>query len=172
VTRAVCDTGPLTHLWQIGQWTPFHTFDELHLSEQVVQEVHQHVDLSQLASLINIPLQHHIVPPNQVAAARTAFPAGVTLQDADLATLIVAQNVGPDFVLTDDLTLRRVLEQQGFIAMGSVGLLLRAYQANLLDASMLEEAIDRLFVHSTLYLSPRFRNYVSRLMNDILGRDS
>jgi hypothetical protein len=39
MTSAVCDSGPLTHLWQIGQWQAFSTFDALHVPTQVAQEL-------------------------------------------------------------------------------------------------------------------------------------
>ncbi len=109
MTNAVCDSGPLTHLWQINQWRLFGVFDTLHIAEQVAQEVHGHVKLDQMKALAGCALHLH-----------------------------------------------------------SVGVLLRAYKNGMLDDVSLDSAVDSLFVHSNLYLSPRFKSYVRRLIAEVL----
>ena len=54
MTTAVCDSGPLTHLWQIGLPVLFGTFEVLHIAEQVVTEVQRHVPLEQVAILYRV----------------------------------------------------------------------------------------------------------------------
>ena len=168
MTQAVCDSGPLTHLWQIDLWQVFGTFQSLHLAAQVAQEIREHVPLEQLNPLTGCTLHIHDVPPHEIDAQLEVFPPD--LQYADVATLVLAQRITPALVLTDDLDLRRAVEAQGQIPMGSVGILLRAYAADLLDAQALDRAIDGLFVHSTLYLSPSFKSHVQRLVADLLDR--
>jgi predicted nucleic acid-binding protein len=164
VIRVVTDSGPLTHLWQIGQWRTFRTFDTIHAPVQVSEEVAGHVPLMQMAVLAGRDVSVDEVAEHEIAVVRQAFSASLTLHEADLAALALARRLAPDLVLTDDLATRQAVEVQGQIPMGSVGILLRAYKAGLLDAAALDQAIDGLFVHSTLYLSSNFKSYVRRLI--------
>ena len=154
--RVVTDSGPLTHLWQIGQWQTFRTFDTIHAPVQVSQEAAGHVPLEQMTTLAGRDVSVDEVSEHEIAVVRQAFSASLTLHEADLAAL--ARRLAPDLVLTDDLATRQAVEVQGQTPMGSVGILLRAYKAGLFDAVALDQAIDGLFVHSTLYLSPNFKS--------------
>jgi predicted nucleic acid-binding protein len=170
MTSAVGDSGPLTHLWQIDQWRAFRTFHSVHLAAQVAREVSAHVDLDQMTSLSGRDVTVHDVPETEIEAARSAAPAVLRLQEADLATLALAARLKPDLVLTDDLATRQAVEAMGQTPMGSVGVVLRAYKAGLLDSEALGQAIDGLFVHSTLYLSPNFRVYVLGLIEKMMAQ--
>lgn len=164
MTRVVSDSGPLTHLWQIGQWRTFRTFDAICVPAQVAREIVLHVSLAQMPALAGRDIAVVEVSEQEIAAVRQTAPANLILHEADLAALAVARRQSPDLVLTDDLAARQAVEAQGQTPMGSVGILLRAYKAGLLDAPALDQAIDRLFVYSTLYLSPQFKSYVRRLI--------
>ncbi len=172
MTSAVSDSGPLTHLWQIGQWQAFRTFKALYVSAPVARELALHVPLMQMRALAGYELSIEAVSEQEIAVARQALPAYLTLHEADLATLALARRQTPDLVLTDDLATRQAVEAQGQTPMGSVGVLLRAYKAGLLDRAALDQAIDNLFIHSTLYLSPSFKSYVRRLIAELTGSAS
>ncbi len=165
---AVCDSGPITHLWQIQQWATFAALDELHAARQVIDEVRSHVPMEEFAAYAGFSLQVHEIDQVEVGQTRDTLTDGSKLQDADIATIVLAKRLMPALVLTDDLTLRRTLESLGLTPMGSVGLVLRAYATNHLTRSQLQQAIDGLFVQSTLYLSPVFRTFVQREVEKML----
>ena len=115
MTHVVCDSGPLTHLWQVGLWSTLHTFETLHVAQQVIQEIREHVSLDRLESLSNCKLHIHTISQQEIDVQRQRVPSDLKLQIADLATLALAQRVTPDLVLTDDLDLRRAVESRGQI---------------------------------------------------------
>jgi hypothetical protein len=78
MTRVVCDSGPLTHLWQISQWQAFHTFDAIHVPEPVAREVARHVSLAQLTVVTGRDVSVDAVSEQEIAAARWVVPANLT----------------------------------------------------------------------------------------------
>lgn len=166
MSSAVCDAGPLTHLWQIHLWIAFRAFDAIHLPEHVVKEIEQHVILEQWKIIVGRTFETHLIASSEIEVAKNLL--SLPLQVTDLAVFSLAQQLMPDFVLTDDLTLRRALEEHGHKPMGSVGLLVYAYKAGFLAQDTLDQAIDQLFVHSTLYLSPQFKTYVRKMFDELL----
>lgn len=173
MTRAVCDSGPLTHLWQIDLWSAFGTLQEIHIPEPVADEVAGHVILDEFSEIAGIQPNYYTVSPGAIVEVRRKFPAETQpLQESDVAVFQLARQIAPDVVLTDDLSLRRAVESIGHTPMGTVGLLLRAYRFALLDEAGLRLAVDRLFVQTTLYLSPRFKSYVLKLIEDALREDA
>jgi predicted nucleic acid-binding protein len=164
MTAVVRDSGPFTHLWQIDQWQAFRTFEAMHVPAQVAREVARHVPLAEMPTYTGRDVIVDEVSEQEIMGVRQASPGGLTLHEADLATLALARRQSPDLVLTDDLATRQAVEAQGQMPMGSVGVLLRAYKAGILDAV----ALEGLFVHSTRYLSPNFQTYVRRLIAEMI----
>ena len=164
MTDAVCDSGPLTHLWQVGEWRAFSTFQAMYIPNQVAREVVIHVPLSQMSVQAGLEPIIDDVSEQEIVVVRHKTPGALGLHVADLATLAVALRRLPELVLTDDLATRRAIELQGQTPMGSVGVILRAHKAGMLDLVTLDRVIDNLFTHSTLYLSPLFKRYVRRLI--------
>ncbi len=104
---AVCDVGPLTHLWQINLWIAFRAFDTIHLPEHVVREVEQHVILKQWKKIVGSAFEIHPISFSEIEAAKTLLSLPLQLADS---LYFLSLKIILDFVLTDDLTSRRALE--------------------------------------------------------------
>ncbi|MFO1431057.1 MAG: hypothetical protein U1F76_13080 [Candidatus Competibacteraceae bacterium] len=164
MTQTVCDAGPLTHLWQIDQWQ---VFSAIHIAASVAAEVRRHVQIEQMKSLAGHTVIVHEVPPHELQSLCREIPSAQSLQQADIATIVLATRLKPDLILTDDLKLRQIWEIENYTPMGSVGILMFARKAGLLTTRTLDRAIDRLFVPSTLYLNPQFKSYARRLIAEM-----
>jgi len=121
LTAVVCDSGPLTHFWQIDQWQAFRTFGAMHVPAQVAREVARHAPLAEMPTYTGRDVILAEVSEQEIAAVRQASPGGLALHEAGLATLALARRQSPDLVLTDDLATRQAVEAQGQTPMGSVG---------------------------------------------------
>lgn len=104
------------------------------------------------------------------AAGRELPPGSETprLQPADIEVFLLAREGRfESLVLTDDLALRRVLEEHGAVVAGSVGVLVRAYAIGRLSRQELERSMEALLEESSLHLSRAFRVYVKKLLADL-----
>lgn len=168
-TSAVGDTGPLLHLAEIGHLAALGTLRRLLLPDLVAAELHRYGVQAQDIGVARLSVSVVSVSARRwERVQRAVTSSGVSIQpaDAQVVTLSLARR-RPDVVLTDDLALRRVLESRGVLAVGSVGLLIRAYATGLLDRGRLEHAVDALFGGSTLHLSAGFRRYVRSLLAEL-----
>jgi hypothetical protein len=104
-------------------------------------------------------------PPASQAGRLRAGAVEHVIQPADAQVLALARaDQGGRAVLTDDLALRRRRVAQGSTAVGTIGVLVRAYRTDRLPRGDLERAVEALFDRSTLHLSRAFRAYVRRLL--------
>jgi hypothetical protein len=72
----------------------FGIFDKVHIAEQVIQELQHHVDLQKLTTYCD--LQIHSVCMKETSN-REIISEYMELQQADLATLLLAQQIQPDW---------------------------------------------------------------------------
>ena len=137
-------------------------FSQIALPLQVVDELRAHG--IELAAEAGPGLSGDFIRTE--TASSTAQPEdAVHLQDADLAVFALAELRSFNCtVLTDDLALRRVLENNGATVAGSVGILIRAYAGGLLSRPEMHTAIEALLERSTPHLRRAFRVYVRHLV--------
>lgn len=162
--EAIADAGPILHLHEIEQVRCLSIFDRLLIPDLVEQELRDlQLDPAQLGitvTTLNVPKAEWNSVINE-----THKPI---IHPADAQIFILARS--REFrepVLTDDLALRKRLENEGATVVGTVGILVRAYSTERLRRGELERAVDNLFTASTLHMSRAFKEYVRHLLADL-----
>lgn len=163
---ALCDTGPLLHLHEIFGLAALGVFETLLIPRQVAQELDS-FELALEALFPEEDSQPSIELPPKVdwKPIHQSFPE---LSPGDAEVLATGRKLGFRHpILTDDLTLRRRIEQEGGLAVGSLGILLRNYRVGRYDLDQLEDMVQRLMDASTLHMGPPFRAYVHSLLKTL-----
>lgn len=164
--NAVVDTGPLIHLHEIDQLEIIiAVFSSLHLPEYVEREIrnepilrfiHLHTDL----------IKVHPISEPELFPTKDVFSA-FQLHLADLVVLTLLTKIVDTIAVTDDLALRKAIESSGRTAVGTIGILFRAYKQGVTDKSQLIKMIDLIFNDSTLYLNSAFRTRVLGIVESL-----
>jgi predicted nucleic acid-binding protein len=167
VSDAISDTSPILHLHEINRLDMLGIFERIFIPALVADELRFYEIEPQ-----NLGVQGVSVSVQSVSTARRDIVLterhGPSIQPADAEVFTLSQDDGfQKPVLTDDLILRRRLESHGAIVVGTVGVLVRAYQMGKLERSHLESSIDTLFDRSTLRLSRAFRAYIRQLLSNL-----
>ena len=164
IEAATSDTGPILHLHEIDRLGSLEIFRQIEIPPLVRQEL-SHFELGP-ARLSELGLPNVAVSPVEEPVWKKLLRESTPrIQPADAQVAVLASKLGEQRpVLTDDLALRRIVEGRGGIAVGSVGILVRAYKAWRWEKSQLRESVDLLFSKSTLHISPAFRGYVQSLL--------
>lgn len=164
--EAVVDTGPLIHLDEIDQLLLLlAVFPATHIPEAVVGEL-TNQKAKAFISLYADRIKTIAVSDQALFSAKDAH-AGFRLQLADLAVLALVRQIPDAIASTDDLELRKAIEQSGRTVTGTVGVLFRAYKLQIIGADQLRDAIDRLFDDSSLYLSSAFKTKVLEMIRSL-----
>jgi len=162
---AITDTGPPLHLCEINQEKQIALFELLIVSQFVRDELANHNVWERLKRL-GLNLRIEVVAESSLASLKSI--AGIErLSNADLSVWFLARTYKNALILTDDLALRRVLENEGFLVVGSVGILFRAYTEGRMNKAELIQAINKLFTESSLYLSEGLKRRVMKRLKAI-----
>jgi predicted nucleic acid-binding protein len=163
---AVADTGPLLHLAEIGEAVQLCVFDVLSVSNQVNAELVRHGVLGQITSALGDRLQVLRVRGRELQAQALAL-SGFRVHRTDLSTAALAERLGPDVVLTDDLELRKGLESRGHTVVGSIGVLFRAFETGRIPKADLMARLNRLLNGSSLYTSRGIRITLDEIVKNL-----
>ena len=164
--RAISDTGPLLHLGEVGALRHMSIFERIVVSQFVAIELERHGVLAEIQESLGKRL--HIVPVDDAdISAQREILGRCALHHTDLSVAALASRFPADIVLTDDLRLRRGLEQRGLPVVGSIGVLFRAFQSGKMKREELVAILNTLMNGSTLYLSRGLRDCVLHRLDDL-----
>jgi predicted nucleic acid-binding protein len=163
VPETISDTGPVLHLHEIGQLATLTTVAPVVLPDLVLAELETRgLDLAQLGEM-GVESMVSPVPTSEWEEILRNLAPQIQPADAQVFALARASRFQA-LALTDDLSLRRLLESHGAPVTGTVGILIRAYTSSKISRWELDAAIESLFNDSSLHLSSGFRAYLRKLL--------
>lgn len=153
LNAAVLDAGPLIHLREVDALELLNVFDALHLSDAIWDETVGQGrlnpdDVMALVGLVRHPLADP-VPFDQFVQAH-----GIGhLHAGELEAMQLAGALGIPILLTDDLAVRDAARQLGLTAVGSLGVIVRAYRLGRMSLAEAEGRLRDLHHNSTLFVT-------------------
>ncbi|MGA1871439.1 MAG: hypothetical protein ACMUJM_23160 [bacterium] len=90
------------------------------------------------------------------------------IHEPDKSILILAKKYEGSLILSDDLELRRAAQFLNIEAMGTVGILVKAFKKGILSHQALFDNIDILFENSSLFTSKVFKDYVKNMIKKLV----
>lgn len=167
VAEAIGDTGPFLHLHEIDRLDALQVFTRIEVPELVWREL-ESFGLSRAALKPGETRPALAVVQVSAGLLRGSEESGsVRLQPADEQVLALARHTSYQLpVLTDALAVRRRIEHEGGIAVGTVGVLVRCHRLGKSSFSQLEDSIERLMTGSSLHMSRPFRRFVRKLIRE------
>ena len=167
MSEAIADTGPILHLHEIDQLKALTIFSRLTIPDLVAEELRNFEIDPRRLEIAGVMTSVVVVEKDKWETANTET-GQTAIQPADAQVFILAQsNQFRPLVLTDDLALRRRLEDKNTTVVGSIGILVRAYTTELLERSELVNAVEALCTNSTLYMSSPFQAFVRHLITNL-----
>lgn len=150
--ESVADAGPLIHLSEIGALSVFGLFSKIYIPDAVRDEVklQEHINIQALFTPSNLQFQS-LTQPNLDAFIQAQEL--VSLHRGEQAALFLCHTHQIPILLTDDLAARQAAQRLGFIPVGSLGIIVRAFRENLLSQEFAEDYLHKLQSVSSLFVT-------------------
>jgi predicted nucleic acid-binding protein len=149
----VADAGPLIHLYEVGRLPLLGVvFPLIHVPQAVWDESTTAGRVPERDLELAAAFQRHLIAQEQVARV-AALPEAAGLHRGELESLALCQATKAELLLTDDLAARRAAQLMSIRPVGSLGVIVRACYLGRLSLSEAEEAVERLYSVSTLFVS-------------------
>jgi len=147
---AVSDTGPIVHLFEVGQLKALRIVRRLLVPPEVGRELRRGRCAVELGHLDWV--QERSLPGRAMdRAAGIARRWGLELGEAE--TIALSLELGVRLIFTDDLEARAAAKGYGLEPHGSVGILLRAFREDILATEEVIGALGGLHSKSSLYIT-------------------
>lgn len=164
--ETISDTGPVLHLHEIGRLATLTTVAPIVFPDLVLAELEPRgLGLAQLREMGVDPTVSPVPASEWQEILRNLAPQ---IQPADAQVFALVRASGFQVLaLTDDLSLRRLLESHGAQVAGTVGVLVRAYASGKISRLELDAAIESLLNDSSLHLGSGFKAYLRKFLADL-----
>lgn len=159
----VADTTPLISLMKcdcLGVLQEL--FGEVHIPEAVYMELTSNSKFAEEAlAITNSDFIHRVNLEDQKSV--TLFKRATGLDIGESEAIILSDNLNADFLLMDEVKGRKIAIQMGIHIMGTVGILLLAYDLGILSAGDIK-AIVELLRNSNRHISEKlFKQLIDKI---------
>ena len=148
---AVCDAGPVIHLDELGTLDLLSDFHPLVISKTVQSEIIKHRPTALKSAGFEIKLVDLI--PSQ-GPRLSVLSKAFSLDQGELESLSVAQEMPGVFFLTDDAAARLAGEELGCRVHGTIGIILRAIRNKMKTPHEVVGLLSQIPNKTTLFLRP------------------
>lgn len=159
----VADTTPLISLIKCDCLRVLQElFGEVHIPEAVYMELTSNPKFAEEAlAITNSDFIHRVNLEDQKSV--TLFKRATGLDIGESEAIILSDNLNADFLLIDEVKGRKIAIQMGIHIMGTVGILLLAYDLGILSAEDIK-AIVELLRNSNRHISERlFKQLIDKI---------
>lgn len=150
--EAIADSGPLIHLVEIGCLRLLSLFDVLHIPHAVWLETVEQERLSERDLTATTKIQRYALP--QLKVNQFVKKHKMTeLHSGEQGCLFLAQKKSIAIILTDDMAVRHATKRLDLIPVGSLGVIVRAYERGFISLVEAENHIGNLYSVSSLFVT-------------------
>lgn len=138
----ISDTTPIISLLKINQLElPHHLFGEVQIPDAVYEELISNAKFQKEAEkILRAEYIKKVIVEDKKSVTLLRRATGLDAGESE--AIILSDEIKADLLLMDELKGRQVAKQMGLNIMGTVGILMTAFDEELLSAEEIEQCID------------------------------
>jgi predicted nucleic acid-binding protein len=149
---AVADAGPLIHLAETSCLRLLATFDGLHIPDAVWEEANRHSPMELGAAMAEVTVHRHTVSETELSRFVGENNLG-NLHRGEGEGLFLCRKLGVPVLLTDDMAVREATKRLGMTPVGSLGVVVKAWDLGCISLVEAEHYIVSLQEVSSLFVT-------------------